>query len=249
MSEEKVVLRIKRQDGPATEPYWETYEIPKKFNANVISCLMDIRMNPVTVEGKKVQPVVWESNCLEEVCGACTMVINGKVRQSCSTLVDNVEQPIVLEPMTKFPVVRDLSVDRSRMFEALKEVKGWVPVDGYHDLGEGQKIGEAQQAIAYKLSECMTCGCCVEACPQFGKDNSFLGPAAISQVRYFNMNPTGQTNANERLDRMMQEGGVADCGKAQNCVEVCPKKIPLTESIAEVGRQTSKEFFKRMFRI
>ncbi|MBF0237510.1 MAG: succinate dehydrogenase iron-sulfur subunit [SAR324 cluster bacterium] len=249
MSEKTVTIKIQRQDSQSSQPYWQTFVIPRKPNANIISCLMDIRKKPVTTEGQQVTPVVWDCNCLEEVCGACTMVINGKVRQSCSTLVDKLEEPITLQPMSKFPVVRDLMVDRSRMFEALKRVKAWINVDGFHDLGTGPKIPEKQQQVAYKLSECMTCGCCVEACPQFTKGGDFIGAAAISQARLFNMNPTGEYNADERLDALMQKGGVADCGKAKNCVEVCPKSIPLTESIAEMGRQTSRRFWKSLIRI
>ena len=95
----------------------------------------------------------------------------------------------------------------------------------------------------------MTCGCCVEACPQYSRDNNFLGAAAISQARLFNMHPTGKLIANERLDTLMDDGGIAACGNAQNCVEVCPKSIPLTESIAEMGRQSSKRFWKTLFQI
>ena len=86
--------------------------------ANVISCLQSIARTPTTREGAETTPVVYDSGCLEEVCGACTMVINGKVRQSCSCLVDeyapNEGDVITLEPMSKFPVVRDLAVDRER---------------------------------------------------------------------------------------------------------------------------------------
>ena len=178
------------------------------------------------------------------------MVVNGVTRQACSALIDNLnpEQTITVEPMSKFPVVRDLSVDRTRMFESLKKVKAWVEVDGYYDLGPGENLSQEHHATAYSLSECMTCGCCVEACPQFSKDNNFIGAAAMSQARLLNMNPIGKINANERLDALMQEGGIADCGNAQNCVEVCPKSIPLTESIAEMGRQVSKKFWKDIFR-
>src|ERR687886_437600 len=85
-------------------------------------------------------PPAWEMNCLEQVCGICTMVINGRVRQSCSALVDQLEQPITLEPMTKFPNIRDLVVDRSRMFEDLKRIHGWIEIDGTYDLGAGPKM-------------------------------------------------------------------------------------------------------------
>jgi succinate dehydrogenase / fumarate reductase iron-sulfur subunit len=93
----------------------------------------------------------------------------------------------------------------------------------------------------------MTCGCCVEACPQYSLSNNFLGAAAISQSRLFNMHPTAKNIADERLNTLMQKGGIADCGNAQNCVEACPKSIPLTESIAEMGRQVSGKFWRNIF--
>ena len=245
---ETITLKIKRQDSKITKPYWETFKVPYLSNSNVISCLMQIQSNPVNENGDIVAPVVWDSNCLEEVCGSCTMVINGKVRQSCSALIDKLEKPIILEPMSKFPVVRDLIVDRTRIFHALKNVQAWVTADGYHDLGPGERLSQNHQEVAYKLSECMSCGCCLEACPQFSKENNFLGAAAISQARLFNMHPTAKNIADERLDSLMQEGGIANCGNAQNCVESCPKSIPLTESIAEIGRQVSGKFWRNLFK-
>ena len=243
-----VTLKIKRQDSESSPSYWETFIIPYIPNSNVISCLMDIQTNPVNANGETVNPVVWDCNCLEEVCGTCTMLINGKVKQSCSALIDKLQKPIILEPMSKFPVVRDLAVDRSRMFEALKKVQAWVTSDGYHDLGPGDRLSQKHQETAYKLSECMTCGCCVEACPQYSNTNNFIGAAAISQSRLFNMHPTAKNNADARLDILMQEGGIAACGNAQNCVEACPKSIPLTESIAEIGRQVSGKLWQNIFK-
>ena len=244
---ENIEIKIKRQDTKNSSSYWETFEIPYKKNSNVISCLMDIRSNPINNKGQKVSPVVWDCSCLEEVCGSCTMIINGKVRQSCSALIDKLSKPIKLEPMTKFPVVRDLAVDRSRMFDALKKVKAWVPADGYHDLGPGEKISPKQQAKSYKLSECMTCGCCVEACPQYTKDNNFLGAAAMNQAHLFNMHPTGKNLKKFRIETLMKKGGISECGNAQNCVEACPKSIPLSESIAELGKDVSKQFWNNIF--
>ncbi|MDU4744421.1 MAG: 2Fe-2S iron-sulfur cluster-binding protein, partial [Staphylococcus epidermidis] len=125
-----VKLIIKRQDNSESKPYEESFEIPYKENLNVIACLMEIRRNPVNSKGEKTTPVTWDMNCLEEVCGACSMVINGRARQSCSAIVDQLEQPIRLEPMSTFPVIRDLQVDRSRMFDNLKRMKAWIPIDG-----------------------------------------------------------------------------------------------------------------------
>ena len=242
-----IELRIRRQEAPQAPARWEAFSIPYRPHMNVISSLMEIQRNPVTRDGKRTSPPVWEANCLEEVCGACSMVINGRVRQACSALVDQLAQPIALEPMSKFPLVRDLIVDRSRMFEALKRVRAWVPIDGTHALGPGPKVDPHTQEIAYAFSRCMTCGCCLEACPQVNARSDFMGAFVFGQVQLFNLHPTGALQAEERLEAVMGPGGIADCGNAQNCVAVCPKGIPLTEAIAEVGRQTTKYMLRKFF--
>src|SRR5437899_2768998 len=176
----KVILRVKRQAGPKHAPRWEEFALNWRPAMNVIICLRDIAENPVTRDGKKTTPVTYESNCLEEVCGSCAMLINGKARMACSALVD-------------------------------------------------------------PLSRCISCGNCLEVCPQVNENNAFVGAAIISQVRLFNMHPTGAMHARERLEALMGPGGIADCANAQNCVKACPKEIPLTESIAEMNRQAWKQ--------
>jgi succinate dehydrogenase / fumarate reductase iron-sulfur subunit len=169
------------------------------------------------------------------------MLINGKARMACSALMDNLEKPVRLEPLSKFPVVRDLAVDRSVLFENLKAVKAWVPIDGTYDLGAGPRMTMEEQEAAYPLSRCISCCCCMEVCPQFNEHTSFVGAAAISQVRLFNTHPTGAALKHERLTALMGEGGIQECGYAQNCVEACPKDIPLTRSISEIGGEVMKQ--------
>src|SRR5947209_13742287 len=108
MANATTVVKIKRQDGPNEPSHWDEFHLPYKANANIISVLMEIQRNPVTSDGRKVAPPAWDAACLEEVCGSCTMVINGKPRQACSSLIDKLEQPVTIAPMTKFPLVRDL---------------------------------------------------------------------------------------------------------------------------------------------
>jgi len=241
MTEQKTIrLKIRRQDGPDKAVYWEEFEVPYGQKMNIISCLMEIQKNPINAKGESTNPVVWECNCLEEVCGACTMNINGQARQACSALVDQLELPIVLEPLSKFPLIRDLMVDRTIMFENLKKVHAWIDIDGTYDLGSGPRMAEVKRQWAYELSKCMTCGCCMESCPQVGSRSKFIGPSAISQVRLFNAHPSGEMHKHVRLEALLGEGGITDCGNAQNCVRACPKEIPLTTSIADLNKEVNK---------
>ncbi len=240
-------FRIRRQDGPEAKPYWQDFALPYKARYNVVSALMALRENPVLADGRQVAPVVWEANCMEEVCGACTMRINGKPRQACATLIDDLKQPIVLEPLSKFPVVRDLMVDRQAMFAALKVVRAWIDIDGGFDVGHpAPRISPKQWERNYRFSRCMTCGCCMEACPQYGPELPFVGPAPLGQVRLMNAHPTGRYFRAERLHAIMGEGGLSDCGNAQNCAAVCPKEIPLTEAIGSLGRQVTWQMVQEL---
>ncbi len=272
-SPEKINVRVLRQDGPGQPAYWERHQVPYEENMNVISVLQKIAAQATTTDGKAVSPVAWDCGCLEEVCGSCTMLVNGRVRQSCSALVDRLFEEnsteIELRPMSKFPVIRDLMVDRGRLFRGLERVKAWVPVDGYDDFGPGPRQSRKEQEQAYPLSECMSCGCCLEACPQYVKvevhrrpeetdeefeqrrnatyDQSFLGAAVISQAVLFNSNPTGRSLEDERMEALKAPGGIQACGNSQNCLAVCPKEIPLTTSIGRAGRAATIHSLKKLF--
>jgi len=248
MAHKGIRFRIKRQDSTTSASYWEDFTMPYAPSHNIVSALMYLREHPINAAGKKVRPVAWDCNCMEEVCGACAMLVNGMPRQGCAALIDDLEQPIVLEPLTKFPIVRDLVVDRKKMFDALLTVKAWVPMDGSWDIHRhAPLISPSVQSIRYLFSRCMTCGCCMEACPQFHKDSRFVGPAPLGQVWLNNSHPTGKFNKDERLHAIMSDGGITDCGNAQNCVRVCPKDIPLTDAIATLGRQTTAQWLRDLF--
>ena len=268
-----VRVRVLRQGVAGGESYWERFEVPYVPNMNVISVLQQIAAQARSQDGRRVAPVAWDCNCLEEVCGSCTMLINGRTRMACSALVDRLlaegGDEIELRPMSKFPVVRDLVVDRRRLFRGLEKVKAWVPVEGSYDLGPGPRISPEEQEEAYPLSQCMRCGCCLEACPQYTKveavrrddeseadfekrrkaafDAGFVGPHAISQAVLFNAHPTGRMIADERMEALTRQGGIQMCGNAQNCVAVCPKGIPLTRSIARAGRAATVWAIKKLF--
>jgi succinate dehydrogenase / fumarate reductase, iron-sulfur subunit len=241
------ILKIFR--GHPDHQYWEEFELERIPFANVISALMEIQRHPINRKGEKVTPVVWESGCLEEVCGSCSVLINGYPRQACTAMIEQIltetgQSTIRIAPFTKFPLIRDLIVDRQRMFDDLKRVHAWIDTDGSYTQQPGPKISPAKQKILYSLSTCMTCGCCLEACPQVNGHSKFIGPAAISQARLFNANPLGKTQRAQRLRPLMAEGGISDCGNDQNCVRVCPKEIPLVDSIAGISLDTSLQAFR-----
>jgi succinate dehydrogenase / fumarate reductase iron-sulfur subunit len=246
--ENTYTLKIFR--GTKGQQFWEEFELERHPQANIISSLMEIQKNPVNKQGKQTKPVVWEQGCLEEVCGSCSMLVNGKPRQACTALIESYIEStksttITLAPLTKFPLIRDLCVDRTAMFEALKKIKGWISIDGTEDTGQfGPPISQEVQEAMYVLSTCMTCGCCSESCPQVNEKSDFMGPAAMSQIRLFNSNPTGKLEKSERMRAALSDEGIAGCGNAQNCVKVCPKNIPLTESLSLIGREASKQAIK-----
>lgn len=250
MTQGKFVLRVLR--GVEGNQYWEEFECDRIAGRNIISTLMEIQKNPVTKEGKKVEPIVWEMACLEEVCGSCSVLINGIPRQACTALVEDIIKEsgstrITLAPFSKFPVIRDLVVNRDSMFDTLKRIEGWVPIENLHSEEFGPRVSPIKQEAMYTESTCMTCGCCLEACPQVNKRSPFMGAAGISQVKYFNANPIGASLKKNRLRTLMEKGGISECSKAMNCVQVCPKEIPLTQAIAKMGGEVSKEYFKVKF--
>lgn len=234
----KIRVKVERRENPVKTPYIDIFELDVDETANIISVLMEIRRNPVTVDGRKVSPVSFECSCLEEVCGACTMNINNKAMQACSALVRNLGSEINLAPLRKFPIIRDLVVDRRKIFQGLRRIKGWIPIDGTHGMGPGPKVSEKVQRIGYRLSRCMSCGVCMESCPQVNDRSNFIGPAVIAQALLFNLHPTGAMIKEDRYEALMEEGGISECGNAQNCVKSCPKQVPLTYSIGKLNRDT-----------
>lgn len=250
MSQQKFNLRIFR--GLPGRQYWEEFELPLIPQANIISALMHIQRNPFNKKGERIEPINFETGCLEEVCGSCSMLVNGYPRQACTAIIEPIlkgtsSDTILLAPFTKFPLVRDLIVDRMIMFENLKKVHAWIEADGTYSRGQGPKVSQAVQEVRYSLSTCMTCGCCVEACPQSSNRSKFVGPQIFSQVRLFNIHPTGKMQKAERLRPLMKEGGISDCGNNQNCEKVCPRHVPLLDSIAAMGREVPKQALKDFF--
>ena len=246
-----IKVHIKRQSTPDTPAHTEKFAIPYRPGMNITSVLGEIAADPVTADGQTTTAIAYDANCLEEICGSCAMLINGKARMACSALVDKLragdDEPITLAPLSKFPVVRDLAVDRSVLFQNLKAVKAWVPIDGTYDLGPAPRQFPQIQEQRYPLSNCISCTICMEVCPQFNDSTGFVGAATIAQVKLFNMDPAGSVLKADRLRALAGDGGVQECGMAQNCVAACPKQLPLIEAISDVSRDVVIQQVKDLF--
>lgn len=209
-----------------------------------ISCAPDTSVQAALVLARTTQgsSIAFEGECLEAVCGACTMLINGRVALACATLLGEVadkQQRVRLAPMKKFPLIRDLVVDRSRLGRTLSSVPVAGPPTPSAPLPRTiPSVTEARRLA--RLDQCHRCGACLEACPQYGAHSEFVGAATLHEVHVRNSTPGAKHERRERIEAMMAPGGVQHCGKAQNCVEVCPADLPLVDSIQSVARETSK---------
>ena len=244
-------LRIWR--GGAGEPSRvDDFEVLLAPEATVHAALLAVRARPITLEGRRVDPPVWDVGCLEGSCGSCTVRVGGRAVLACEARIGDVQrgrEPISIEPLGRFPVVRDLVVDRSRQDEALARVRlaASAPpeVDGPSPDPDRPPVIElpAARELRSALAACIGCGACVEACPETGAGRPFVGPEAIASNRLARLHPRPDAARDDALARaLMGRGGVADCANAQACVEACPADVPLVEAIADAARETSTRF-------
>ncbi|MFH0799682.1 MAG: succinate dehydrogenase iron-sulfur subunit [Pseudomonadota bacterium] len=243
-----ISLKIKRQDDPEDLPYWEIFDVEFKAGMTVATALRAVREKPVTADGNPTAPVVWETTCMEGMCGACAMIINGRVGLACHTPVEDLSSPVVLEPLSKFPIVRDLKVDRQRMFDALERSRAWVGIDGVPGGGPAIRVSPEEHEGMKRFASCIMCGACSEACPQVNARSQFAGAFLFSQTLPLLEHPIGRMGRGEKLDALLQRGGISDCAGAEACEAACPKGIPLGESVARLGWIATGHAIRRLFR-
>lgn len=243
-----VLLKIRRQDDPGDLPYWEQFVVELKAGMTVVDALEAIREQPVTADGNATAPVAFESACAGGLCGACAMVINGRVQLACATLLEDCSEPVAIEPLSKFPVVRDLRVDRARMLEAFSRMEAWAAVDGLHEHGPALSIAPEAAAVQAANAACIMCGACSEACPQVNERSAFAGAFLFAQLLPLASHPIGARGASLRMDEMLGRGGIADCAGARACEAVCPQGIPLGASASALEALATRHALKRLFR-
>lgn len=242
----RVYLKVRRQDTPEGLSYWEEFRVLYEPDMTVVDLLKGVQRDPVTADGLPTSPVAWECSCDSGSCGACAMVINGRARLACDILVENLSEPVVLEPMTTFPVVRDLVVDRKSMSDRLKDLDAWSELDGIRD-GAVPAMTRTERDTLAKLADCIMCGACCDACPQVSERSSYAGAFYVAYALLLNGRSSDYAARAQRLDALRGPHGVVGCANAHNCDMVCPRDIPLATANAQAQWQVMKHAVKSFF--
>ena len=221
-------IRVLRQQFPGSAPYWETFEYGGPIDNSVAGVLDYINYHDdiVDVDGRRTTRIGWECACLQGICGACAMVINGKPALACETFVRDVkEKEITIRPLRKFPVIHDLVVDRSSIHENLKQANVCI--------GEYQPSADIDHAHQYAAGKCLKCGLCLEVCPNYVNGHTFFG-AAFANDCY--LVASRNRAEGKRIRTAYAQHFGKTCSKSLSCMEVCPMKISTLASMAKLNR-------------
>ena len=241
-------LRVWRQAGPSTEGRFETYDMPEVEPDMSFLEMFDVLNERLLVEGK--EPIAFDHDCREGICGSCSMMINGRAHgpergtATCQLFLRKFRDgdKIVVEPWRAgaFPLIKDLSVDRS----ALDRI---VAAGGYISAPTGSApdanlilIPKPVADSAMDAAACIQCGACVAACP-----NSAAQLFTAAKVMHLNLLPQGQPERWERVTNMVDEMErfFGSCTLHGECEAACPKDISI-DFIALMNRDYVKAKFK-----
>ena len=215
---------VKRQSSTDEKSYLQTFYYDGDADLTVADWLTEINQTEI-----KSDRIAWECGCMEKKCGACAMRINGVPCLACSVFLKNAAKrgKLLLEPLSKFPLVKDLVVDRSSMFQMLLEMKVWTQEKEQSTYGQDNDL-------QYAAGQCLQCGCCLEICPNFISGTAFGGAAAMIEA----YKAIEQNEHEEHRNEMVlayRKHFFSGCGQSLFCKKVCPMNIPLDEIQARVN--------------
>ena len=220
-------VRVLRQQSPVSAPYWEafTYDGPKDNSVAGVLDYINYHDDIADIDGKKTTRIDRECSCMQGVCGACAMVINGIPALACETLIQDLKKKeMEIRPLRKFPVVHDLIVDRSSIHENLTRTNIYI--------GEYKPVPGSDHGHQYSAAKCLKCGLCLEVCPNYVDGRTFFG-AAFANDCYL-VAARNRTKAKE-IGVTYREHFGRNCSKSLSCMDVCPMKIPTIASMAKLN--------------
>ena len=223
-----------------SEPSVQTYEVPFRQDWVVLDALNYIK-------DKLDGSLSFRWSCRMGVCGSCGMTVNGQPRLTCASFLSaEPPGPIRVEPLRYFPVVRDLVVDITDFLTKLKKVKPWIVRPEEKPLAEGEYRQTPDQLDAYKqFSMCINCLLCYSACPIYGLEPTFIGPAAIALAQRYNQDSRDQGSA-ERLEILSQHDGMWQCTFVGECTKACPKHVDPAGAIQQYKLTSATHWFKTL---
>ena len=217
------------------EPHPQEYDVPLRKEWTILDGL-----NHVKNEVDTTLSFRW--SCRMGICGSCGMNVDGEPRLTCATfLSDYAPGPVRVEPLANFPVVRDLVVDLYDFMEKLPRVKPWIIRDDEMSVDDGEYLQTPEELEAYKqFSMCINCMLCYAACPVYGLDPDFIGPAAIALAERYDLDSRDR-GARERLDVLIEHEGVRGCTFVGECTRVCPKHVDPAGAIQRYKLKAAKQ--------
>jgi fumarate reductase iron-sulfur subunit len=219
------------------QPYFQTYKVPFRGDWVVLDALNHIKD---TEDGT----LTFRWSCRMGVCGSCGMMVNGEPKLTCAAfLKDYYPNPIRVEPLANFPVIRDLVINLDDFMHKLKELKTWLIAKQPKPVAEGEYLQSPEQLAQYKqFSMCINCMLCYAACPVYGLEPKFLGPAAIALAHRYNLDSRDGAQQ-ERMDHIASNEGVWECTFVGECTKVCPKKVDPAGAIQQAKVQATKDWW------
>ena len=227
-----VTFKILRSDAErVVAPHWETYTVEMEPTDRVLDGLQAVKWH---CDGS----LALRRSCAHGVCGSDAMMINGRNRLACKMLVKDCPQPITIEPMRGFRVLKDLIVDMEPFFAKYKSIKPYLVNDEPAPATERVQSPTERERFD-DTTKCILCGACTSSCPSYWANGEYVGPAAIVQAHRFLFDSRDQAKG-ERLEVLNELTGVWRCRTIFNCVEACPRDIKITKAIAEVKQALLK---------
>jgi succinate dehydrogenase / fumarate reductase iron-sulfur subunit len=224
-----MIVKIKRQHDSSSEAYWQSfrYDGPEHVTVSAVLDALNYTDDLFDIDGKPAPRIRWECSCMQAVCGACAMIINDVPALACATFADEVKgDELVLEPLSKFPVVADLIVDRSIIYENLISAKAYLDTLAKNDA--------RQHKQQYSVAKCLKCGLCLEVCPNYKAGGTFFG-AAFANESYLITTQSAQKPI--QIVKEYKKHFGAGCSKALSCQSVCPVGIETITSIMKMNRK------------
>ena len=238
---EQIALEVTRFSPERDKtPTVQSFDVPLRKEWVVLDALNYVKDK---VDGS----LSFRWSCRMGVCGSCGMMVNGEPKLTCATfLTDYAPGPVRVEPLKNFPVMRDLIVEITDFLEKLSKVRPWLIRNKEKPISEGEYLQSPEQLETFRqYSMCINCLLCYAACPVYGLDPLFAGPAALALAQRYNMDSRDEGKS-ERLDILSQHDGIWGCTFVGDCTQVCPKHVDPAGAIQQYKLTATQEWVKSL---